>query len=61
MQDTKQTLDEVDIKGSFEADDEMGVVFTPIKEAVDELNEITEQSYIYEKSKKGFIDITLQT
>ena len=43
IQDTKQTLDEVDIKGSFEADDEIGVVFTSIKEAVDELNEITEQ------------------
>ena len=43
IQDTKQILDEVDIKGSFEADDEIGVVFTSIKEAVDELNEITEQ------------------
>ena len=43
IQDTKQTLDEVDIKGSFEADDEIGVVFTSIKEAVDEINEITEQ------------------
>ena len=43
IQDTKQILDEVDIKGSFEADDEIGVIFTSIKEAVDELNEITEQ------------------
>ena len=43
IQDTKRILDEVDIKGSFEADDEIGVVFTSIKEAVDELNEITEQ------------------
>ena len=43
IQDTKQVLDEVDVKGSFEADDEIGVIFTSIKEAVDELNEITEQ------------------
>ena len=43
IQDTKQVLDEVDVKGSFQADDEIGVIFTSIKEAVDELNEITEQ------------------
>ena len=43
IQDTTQTLDEVDIKGSFEADDEIGVVFTSIKEAVDEINQITEK------------------
>ena len=43
IQDTKQVLDEVDAKGSFQADDEIGVIFTSIKEAVDELNEITEQ------------------
>ena len=43
IQDTKQVLEEIDSKGSFEADDEIGVVFTSIKEAVDELNEITEQ------------------
>ena len=42
IQDTKQVLDELDNKGTFEADDEIGVVFTSIKEAVDELNEITE-------------------
>ncbi len=42
IQDTKQVLDEIDAKGSFEADDEIGVVFTSIKEAVDEINEITE-------------------
>ena len=36
-------LKEIDSKGTFEADDEIGVVFTAIKEAVDELNEITEQ------------------
>ena len=43
IQETKRILDEVDIKGSFEADDEIGVVFQSIKEAVDEINEITEQ------------------
>ena len=43
IKDTKQVLEEIDAKGSFEADDEIGVVFTSIKEAVDEINEITEQ------------------
>ena len=42
IQDTKQVLDELDNKGTFKADDEIGVVFTEIKEAVDEINEITE-------------------
>ena len=41
--DTKQVLEEIDAKGSFQSDDEIGVVFTSIKEAVDEINEITEQ------------------
>ena len=40
--DTKDTLDNIDTTGHFEADDEIGVVFTAIKEAVDEINEITE-------------------
>ena len=43
IQDTQQILKEIDSKGTFEADDEIGVIFTSIKEAVDELNEITEQ------------------
>mgnify|MGYP005688954415 FL=1 len=43
IQDTKQLLEEIDAKGSFEADDEIGVVFTSIKEAIEELNEITEE------------------
>ena len=42
IQDTQQVLKEIDSKGTFEADDEIGVVFTAIKEAVDEINEITE-------------------
>ena len=41
--DTQETLKEIDDKGNFEADDEVGVIFTSIKEAIDELNEITEQ------------------
>ena len=43
IQDTQETLKEIDSKGDFEADDEVGVIFTSIKEAVDELNEITEE------------------
>jgi len=43
IQDTQQVLKEIDSKGTFEADDEIGVVFTAIKEAVNEINEITEQ------------------
>jgi len=43
VQDTKRVLEEIDSKGSFEADDEIGVVFQSIKETVDELNQITEQ------------------
>ena len=43
INDTNNVLKEIDSKGTFEADDEIGVVFTAIKEAVDELNEITEQ------------------
>ena len=42
IQDTKQVLEEIDAKGSFEADDEIGVVFQSIKETITELNEITE-------------------
>ena len=33
IQDTQQVLKEIDSKGTFEADDEIGVVFTSIKEA----------------------------
>ena len=42
IQDTQRVLKEIDSKGNFEADDEVGVVFTAIKETIDELNEITE-------------------
>ena len=43
INDTNNVLKEIDSKGTFEADDEIGVVFTAIKEAVDEINEITQE------------------
>ena len=43
IQETKQVLDEVDTTGHFEADDEIGTIFTSIKETIDELNEITQE------------------
>ena len=43
IQNTQDVLKEIDQKGTFQADDEIGVVFQSIKETVDELNEITEQ------------------
>jgi len=41
--DTQTTLKQIDDKGNFEADDEVGIVFQSIKATVDELNEITEK------------------
>ena len=41
--DTQETLKEIDDKGNFEADDEVGVIFQAIKETVDELSSITEK------------------
>jgi|TARA_R100001509_G_scaffold701_1_gene707 hypothetical protein len=41
--DTQRVLKEIDQKGNFEADDEVGVVFQSIKETIDELNQITEK------------------
>ena len=43
IKDTQRVLKEIDSKGDFEADDEVGVIFTAIKEAIDELNEITQE------------------
>ena len=43
INETQSTLKEIDEKGNFEADDEIGVIFTAIKEAIEELNEITEE------------------
>ena len=42
INETQSTLKEIDDKGTFQADDEVGVVFQSIKETIDELNEITE-------------------
>ena len=41
--DTQETLNIIDDKGNFEADDEVGVVFDSIKETIDELSSITEK------------------
>lgn len=41
--DTQETLKQIDDKGNFEADDEVGIVFQSIKTTVDELTEITEK------------------
>jgi len=43
VKDTQKTLKEIDDKGNFEADDEVGVIFDSIKETIDELNEITQE------------------
>ena len=40
---TKRILDELDSEGKFESDDEVGVVFEGIQDAVNELTTITEQ------------------
>ena len=40
IQETKRILDEVDIKGSFESDDEIGVVFEGIKNTIKDLTNI---------------------
>ena len=41
--DTKTTLDLLDSEGKFESDDEIGTVFDGIKDAVNDLNKITEK------------------
>ena len=38
----QQELGEIDSTGHFEADDEVGSIFTSIKEVVNELNDLTE-------------------
>ena len=43
IQDTQSILDEIDNSGSFEADDEIGVVFESIKGAVNQLDKITDK------------------
>ena len=41
--DTKTTMDLLDSEGKFESDDEIGTVFDGIKDAVNDLNKITEK------------------
>ena len=41
--DTKITLDFLDSEGKFESDDEIGTVFEGIKDAVNDLNKLTEE------------------
>ena len=43
IQTTKQILDDVDTTGHFEADDEVGVIFTSIKDTIEELNQYIEE------------------
>ena len=38
----QQELTEIDSTGHFESDDEVGSIFTSIKEVIDELNDLTE-------------------
>ena len=40
---TKNVLDELDSEGKFESDDEIGVVFQGIQQAVNDLPTITEE------------------
>ena len=43
IQDTQSILDEIDNSGSFEADDEIAVIFESIKGAVNQLDKITDK------------------
>jgi hypothetical protein len=43
LTDTKTVMDSLDSEGKFESDDEIGTIFEGIKEAVDELNKLTEK------------------
>ena len=40
---TKNVLDELDSEGKFDSDDEIGVVFQGIQQAVNDLSTITEE------------------
>ena len=44
----QRELTEIDSTGHFEADDEIGTIFSSIKEVVDELNDLTEGEEISE-------------
>ena len=40
---TQRTLEELDSEGKFKSDDEIGTVFTAIKDTVNDLNKLTEE------------------
>ena len=40
LEELLQQLKEIDLKGSFESDDEVGAVFTQIKNLIEQYNEI---------------------
>ena len=44
----QRELSEIDSTGHFESDDEIGSIFSSIKEVVDELNDLTEGEEISE-------------
>ena len=44
----QQELSEIDSTGHFESDDEIGSIFSSIKEVIDELNDLTEGEEISE-------------
>ena len=44
----QQELKDIDSTGHFESDDEVGSIFSSIKEVVDELNDLTEGEEISE-------------
>jgi hypothetical protein len=44
----QQELSEIDSTGHFESDDEIGSIFSSIKEVIDELNDLTEGEKISE-------------
>jgi len=46
----QQELNDIDSTGHFESDDEIGSIFTSIKEVVNELNDLTEGEEISEQS-----------
>ena len=39
LEDLLQQLKEIDLKGSFESDDEVGIVFTQIKSLIEQYND----------------------
>lgn len=50
--DTKQKMDEIDRRGSFKADDEVGHTFTALQECIDELYEFITKYVNKEEAKE---------